>query len=111
MHSHINSKLKSNSLGENVIRVCKGSACYVKGTAKIIRTLEYELGVKLGETTLDKKFTLEAVECCGDCSLAPSVQINDKYFGKLSTEEIPIILDSFRNKNKIKRELRQSELK
>ena len=56
-------------LGENIIRVCRGTACHVKNSANILFALEAELGVMAGHTTRDKKFTLEVVNCIGACSI------------------------------------------
>ena len=91
-------------LGKNVIRICRGTACHVKNSANILTALETELGVKAGETTRDKLFTLETVACIGACSIAPVMNINDEYYGRLTVKEIPKILNKIRkeelNKNK-----------
>ncbi|HOJ18189.1 MAG: NADH-quinone oxidoreductase subunit NuoE [Ignavibacteriales bacterium] len=87
-------------LGENIIRVCRGTACHVKGSANILYTLEQELKIQAGETTRDKKFTLEVVSCIGACSIAPVITVNDDYFGRLTTKEIPGILKKYANKPK-----------
>lgn len=82
-------------LGENVIRVCRGTACHVCNSANILFSLETALGIKAGQTTRDKKFTLETVACIGACSIAPVITINDEYYGKISVKEIPSILKKF----------------
>jgi NADH-quinone oxidoreductase E subunit len=82
-------------LGENIIRVCRGTACHVKNSANILFALESHLGVKAGETTRDKKFTLELVNCIGACSIAPVVTINDDYYGRISIKDIPKILKNY----------------
>ncbi len=64
--------------GKHVIRVCLGTACYVKGSKQILERLEQELGLKVGEITKDRKFSLEAVRCLGCCSLAPAMVIDDE---------------------------------
>ncbi len=64
--------------GKHVIRVCMGTACYVKGSKQILEKLEQELGLKVGEITKDRKFSLEAVRCLGCCSLAPAMVIDDE---------------------------------
>jgi len=89
-------------LGENVIRVCRGTACHVKESANILRALECELGIKVGETTRDKKFTLESVACIGACSIAPVININNEYFGRLKTKDIPRILNVLRKEKAVK---------
>ena len=64
--------------GKHIIRVCLGTACYVKGSKQILEKLEQELGLKVGEITKDRKFSLEAVRCLGCCSLAPAMVIDDE---------------------------------
>ncbi len=85
-------------LGENVIRVCRGTACHVKGSANILYALEYTLNIKAGETTRDKKFTIEVVNCIGACSIAPVITINNEYFGRLSVKDIPGLLKKITSK-------------
>lgn len=63
--------------GKHVIHVCQGTACHVQGAAKIAETLKQELGIGEGETTKDKMFTLEYVNCLGCCSLAPVLVVNN----------------------------------
>lgn len=66
--------------GKYVITVCLGTACYVKGSAKVLEKFEQILGIKLGETTSDGMFTLATARCVGCCGLAPVTMINDKVF-------------------------------
>ena len=82
-------------LGENVIKVCRGTACHVKNSANILYALENALKIKAGETTKDKKFTIEVVNCIGACSIAPVITINEEYFGRLTVKEITSILKKF----------------
>lgn len=82
--------------GENVIRVCTGTGCYVKGGKKILDVLENKLGIKAGETTPDLKFSLETVACLGTCFLSPVMVINGKYFGKLTSKKALEIVDQYR---------------
>jgi len=91
-------------LGKNVIRVCRGTACHVKNSANILAALENELGVCAGSTTRDKVFTLETVACIGACSIAPVVNINDEYYGRVTIKEIPKILNKYRKEEKSKTE-------
>ena len=65
--------------GENIIRVCRGTACHIRGATLIQEQLEMQLGVKAGETTPDYKFTIEVVACVGACAMAPVVIVNDEY--------------------------------
>ena len=82
-------------LGENIIRICRGTACHVKNSANILYALETELGISAGQTTRDKKFTLEVVNCIGACSIAPVMLVNDDYHGRISVKDIPKILKKY----------------
>jgi len=84
-------------LGKYVIRVCRGTACHVKSSANILIALETELGISAGATTRDKIFTLETVACIGACSIAPVININEEYFGRLTVQEIPKIIKKYSN--------------
>ena len=84
-------------LGENVIKVCCGTACHVKNSSNILYALETELKVKAGETTKDKKFTLEVVNCIGACSIAPVITVDKEYYGKITIREISGILRKKKN--------------
>ena len=91
-------------LGKNVVRVCRGTACHVKNSANILMAMELELGIKAGQTTRDKLFTLETVACIGACSIAPVININKEYYGRVVIKEIPKILNNYKKeelKNKI----------
>jgi NADH-quinone oxidoreductase E subunit len=88
-------------LGENIIRVCRGTACHVKNSANILFALETELGIKAGQTTRDKKFTLEVVNCIGACSIAPVILVNDDYHGRISVKDIPKILKKYQTTKKV----------
>ena len=91
-------------LGKNIIRVCRGTACHVKNSANILTALENELGVCAGKTTRDKLFTLETVACIGACSIAPVLNINDEYYGRITIKEIPKIINKYRKEDAIKKE-------
>ncbi len=82
--------------GEYVIDVCLGTACYVKGSQKIIDKLAEELKIEPGHTTPDGKFTLNATRCLGACGLAPVMMINGEVYGRLTPDQIPAILDKYR---------------
>ncbi|HEX7373052.1 MAG TPA: NADH-quinone oxidoreductase subunit NuoE [Thermodesulfobacteriota bacterium] len=78
--------------GKYVIRVCRGTACHVRGGRSILRVVKRELGVEEGETTEDFRFSLETVACLGACFLAPTMMVNRSYFGRLSPPKITSIL-------------------
>lgn len=65
--------------GDNVIRVCRGTACHIRGASLIQEQLEHQLGIKAGETTPDYKFSIEVVACVGACAMAPVVIVNEDY--------------------------------
>jgi len=88
-------------LGKNVIRICRGTACHVKSSANILQTLENELKIKAGETTRDKLFTIETVACIGACSIAPVINVNDEYYGRLTVKDIPKIISKYRKESQI----------
>jgi NADH:ubiquinone oxidoreductase subunit E len=82
--------------GEHVIRVCLGTACYVRGSQLIIDEIGKELGIGVGKTTEDGKFTLEATRCLGACGLAPVMEIGEKVYGRLVPEAVSDILKEYR---------------
>ena len=78
--------------GKHLIRVCKGTACYLRGATQVSEALEKELGIKEGETTPDQRFSLQSVRCLGACALAPVVLIGERYFDKASPTKIRSVL-------------------
>ncbi len=84
--------------GRNLIQVCLGTACYLKGGDDIMKALEDELGVGVNTVTPDGEFSTEAVRCLGCCGLAPVIVINGEVFGKVTKAALPGILDKFRSK-------------
>lgn len=81
--------------GNNIIRVCMGTACHVRGGGAILDAIKDELGIEAGETSEDLEFTLESVACIGACGLAPVIMINDDTHGRLTPEKIPGILAKY----------------
>ncbi|MBN2372250.1 NAD(P)H-dependent oxidoreductase subunit E [bacterium] len=81
--------------GRHIISVCLGTACHVRGAAKVVGELERCLKVKSGETTSDNKFTLNTVNCLGACALGPVVVIDGEYFGKVTPDKIDSIIEKF----------------
>lgn len=81
--------------GEHIIRVCLGTACYVKGSQLILDKLSEMLNIEVGGTTEDGKFTLEATRCLGACGLAPVMTIGEKVYGRLTPDDIPGILKEY----------------
>ena len=87
-------------LGKYVIRVCRGTACHVKGSFDILTTLENELGIKAGGTTKDLLFSIETVACIGACSIAPVIAVNEEFYGNLDSKKTKKLLNDFRKEEK-----------
>ncbi len=102
-------QFRLNPLGENVIKVCRGTACHVKNSANILFALETELNIKAGETTREKKFTLEVVNCIGACSIAPVITVNEDYFGRITVKDIPGIIKKYKGQSQKKEVEPESE--
>ncbi len=83
--------------GKYHIAVCLGTACFVKGSEKILDRAKEKLGIDVGETTKDGKFSLEATRCVGACGLAPVFTINNEVYGKATVKMIDEILDKYIN--------------
>ena len=81
--------------GKNIIRVCLGTACHLKGGPRIADALSRELGIESGETTEDRMFTLERVNCLGCCALAPVVEVNGNVHAGVTVGKIPSILAQY----------------
>jgi NADH-quinone oxidoreductase subunit E len=80
-------------MGKNHVMVCRGTACHVRGAARILEEAERNLGIKEGETTEDLEYTLETVACIGCCGLAPTLVINETTYGRLTPKDIGKIFD------------------
>jgi len=80
-------------VGENLVQVCTNISCSLLGAEHIVEYLKSKLGIDVGETTPDNKFTLVIVECLGSCGTAPMMQINDTYYESLTEEKIDRILE------------------
>jgi NADH:ubiquinone oxidoreductase subunit E len=83
--------------GKHTIQVCLGTACHVRGGARVLDYLEKRLEVKSGGTTKDLTFTLESVNCLGACALGPMMVIDKKYYGKINTNKIEPILKKYQS--------------
>ncbi|SFR12986.1 NADH-quinone oxidoreductase subunit NuoE [Desulfoscipio geothermicus] len=73
--------------GRNIIRLCQGTACHVRGAAKVFEAVSNDLGVDRNETTEDRRYTLETVACLGACGLAPVMMVNDDTHGRLTPDK------------------------
>ena len=81
--------------GKNMVGVCLGTACYVRGSQKILDEIKSELSVEVSKTTNDGLFTLEATRCLGCCGLAPVMMINEDVYGRLTPSAIPAIIKKY----------------
>ncbi|MCK4376783.1 MAG: NADH-quinone oxidoreductase subunit NuoE [Actinomycetia bacterium] len=88
--------LVTEPLGENIIRFCENAPCHVVGAPEVLESLEKELGIKIGETTKDKKFTILTTSCIGICGVGPVMIINNDVYGNLKPEDIPRILANYK---------------
>lgn len=84
--------------GKYTIKICHGTACYLCGAKDITDSLSDELGIKVGETTDDRLFTIETVSCLGACGLAPVMMINDETFGRLTPRQAKRVIRVTKNK-------------
>ncbi len=85
--------------GRHTIRVCLGTACYVRGGKKIVDKLGEVLGVKVGETTEDRAFTLEVARCIGACGLAPAMAVDDVVYKQVNPDKLENILERYRKED------------
>lgn len=92
------SRFSLTPTGKHKVSVCLGTACYVKGAQSLIDGFERALDVKVGETTPDNQFTLEATRCIGACGLAPVITVDGDVYGTTKTEDIADILSKYVDK-------------
>lgn len=90
------SELRTKPAGEKSVKLCVGPACYLKGIERIQRAFEQELGVPLGETTTDGKFSLEPTHCNGTCAQSPMLYVDDTIYGRVKPEDAPKILEEWK---------------
>ncbi|MDE7394694.1 MAG: NAD(P)H-dependent oxidoreductase subunit E [Clostridiales bacterium] len=84
-----------NPKGEHTIGICLGTACYVKGSGDILNKFSERLHIQPGQTTEDRKFTLDATRCIGCCGLAPVLTVGDEVYGKLTVDDVDKILAKY----------------
>ena len=85
-------QFKLTPLGKRVVRVCRGTACHVRGSGKVLSEIEKQLGIRAGETTVDMEYTLETVACIGACALAPTMTIDKETYGKMTPKKVLEVL-------------------
>jgi len=74
--------------GKRIVKVCRGTACHVRGAPRILREVERRLGIRPGETTEDWEYTLETVACIGACALAPTMTVDKETHGQMTTKKV-----------------------
>ena len=82
--------------GKYVVNICMGTACYVKGAAKVVEYFKDELGIEEGETTEDNLFTLTTARCFGACGLAPVLMVNEDVYGHVDRKKVSEILNKYK---------------
>jgi NADH-quinone oxidoreductase subunit E len=78
--------------GKKIVRVCRGTACHVRGGSDILRAVQKRLGIKPGETTKDMEYSLETVACIGACALAPNISIDKETYGLVNARKLEEVL-------------------
>jgi NADH-quinone oxidoreductase subunit E len=82
--------------GKKIVRVCRGTACHVRGGSNILDQLRKRLGIKPGETTKDMEYTLETVACIGACALAPNISIDKTTYGLVNSEKLQEVFGDYK---------------
>jgi len=82
--------------GRHMVRCCRGTACHVRGGRRILETVERTLGIRDGETTEDRRYSLETVACFGTCFLAPVMVVDNDYYGKMRPERVARVLAQYK---------------
>lgn len=81
--------------GKHPISICMGTACYVRGSEKVLEEFKKELGLQVGQTSKDGKFSLSSLRCVGACGLAPVVMVGDKTYGRVAPDDVRGILKEY----------------
>jgi len=84
--------------GKHPISICTGTACYVRGAEKVLEEFKKALGIKVGESTADGKFSISCLRCVGACGLAPVVQVGEKTYGRIAPDDVKGILAEYEDK-------------
>ena len=83
--------------GKYLVRVCLGTACYVRGGKRVLDAIKHKLKIDVGETTPDRNFTLEVARCFGACGLAPAIMIDDDVHHRVKASKIELVLSKYRD--------------
>lgn len=82
--------------GEHDLSLCLGTACYVRGAEKVLDAMKRELGIEVGQTTEDGKFSITTLRCVGACGLAPVLMVGDKVYGRVTADMVKDIINEYR---------------
>jgi NADH-quinone oxidoreductase subunit E len=91
-------QLYTSPRGKHTVRCCRGTACHVKGSDRVIDMIRRTLGVDDGQTTPDMMFYFETIACLGTCFLAPAMMIDGEYYGRLTPQRVERILSGYRTR-------------
>jgi NADH-quinone oxidoreductase subunit E len=86
-------------IGKYHVVICRGTACHVKGSVALLRSLRHELKIEPGQTTRDGRFTLDTVACIGACGLAPVVCVNGEFHAKMTPDKVAALISTLRSEN------------
>jgi NADH:ubiquinone oxidoreductase subunit E len=89
------SQLYTKPRGKNIVRVCRGTACHVRGGKSILKLARQHLGIEEGQTTEDMEYTLETVACIGVCALAPNLVVNNNIYGNMNPKKLAAIFGHY----------------
>jgi len=98
--SNFYKSLRLSPQGKHIITICTGTACHVRGTLKVLDEIQSQLGIAPGDTTQDKKFTFNTVNCLGACAIGPVIVVDGKYYGHTNPMKARQILSNLKRKIK-----------
>jgi len=81
--------------GRHSVKVCLGTACYVRGSQEVLDKAQKELGIKVGETTEDRRYSLDVVRCIGACGLAPAMLVDDDVYGRVKSNNVMDVIEQY----------------
>ncbi len=84
-------QLYTEPRGKNIVRVCRGTACHVRGGKTILKLSKQHLGIEEGQTTPDLEYTLETVACLGVCALAPNIVVSNRVYGSMNPRKVELL--------------------
>ena len=91
-------QFKFTPTGRKKVKVCRGTACHVRGAPRILEEVEKRLGIKQGETTDDMEYSLETIACFGSCALAPVMVVDNNVYGRMTPKKVNEILGDYKSK-------------